>query len=185
MHRAPLYLFAWMTVLLCSAASAQAPAPTAAPKASAVGQCLPAQAAFLVATLRGAVNTNLNWHSDELQCDGSIRPDGTGLRISVAGPLPAAADGTPRRLRFVFGIDTAANGPALPTNLTVIIEGEGLLFATRGDARCTTDRLQRDAGGINGRLEVRGFCTGPALTLDGNQRLLVSTFDFSARLSQE
>lgn len=185
MHRAPLNLFALLTVLLCSAATAQAPVATAAPKVSVVGQCLPAQGAFLRATLRGAVNADLNWHSDEVQCDGSMRPDGTGLRISVAGPLTNATGGTPRKLRFVFGIDSAAKGLALPTNLTVIIEGEGLLFATRGDARCTTDRLQRNTDGISGRLDARGFCTGPALTLDGNQRLLVSTFDFSARLSQE
>ena len=47
-------------------------------------------------------------------------------------------------MRMVFGIDGAKEGRPgreLPTNLTVIFEGEKLLFATQGDSNCTVDRL--------------------------------------------
>lgn len=174
-----------LALLACPCGTAQIPAAAAPPKASAVGDCLPGGVAVLRATLRGALIADLNWHSDVLQCDGSARPEGKGLRISIAGPLSGPPGSPPRRLRFVFGIDTTAGASGLPTNLTVIVEGEGLLFATRGDARCTTDTLQRDAQQTTGRLDARGFCTSPAVSVDGTQRLLLSSFDFSARLSQE
>ena len=82
------------------------------------------------------MNLDVNWHNAELQCEGGPRPDGSGLRVAFAGP--AHADG--RRLRLVFGVDAVHEGRAghaLPTNLTVIFEGEDRLFATRGDDHCT------------------------------------------------
>ena len=180
-----LALFAAPLILLpCLRASAEVPV-AAAPRATAIGACLPDHQAFLRATVRGALTADLDWRSDELQCDGSTRPEGNGLRISIAGPLAGPAGSATRRLRFVFGIDTSRGNRDLPTNLTVIVEGEGLLFATRGDVRCTIDQLHSDAGNTVGRLDARGFCTGPALNVDGSQRLLLSSFDFSARLSQE
>ncbi len=163
--------------------------PASAQEANA---CLPGSGAFLRATLRGALNADIDWHEAQVSCEGSARPDGRGLRITLAGPLPAAPGLAPRRLRFVFGIDTPGPGgsdQALPTNLTVILEGEQQLFATRGDDKCTTDRLQRSElpAGASGaaQVEARGFCTSPASSLDGSARLLVSTFDFSASLSTE
>src|SRR5688572_14804807 len=94
--------------------------------------CLPAGNGYLRAKIRGAMNLDVNWKDAELECDGGARPDGNGIRLSFAGPLQA--DG--RRLRMVFGVTNAAEGDAgtaLPTNLTVIFEGEKRLFATRGD----------------------------------------------------
>jgi len=168
------------------------PAEPATPAAPATNACLPGSGAFLRATLRGALNADIDWRDAQLSCEGSARPDGRGLRITLAGPLPAATGVAPRRLRFVFGIDTPDPGgahQALPTNLTVILEGEQQLFATRGDDKCTTDRLHRSdpAPGATGAAQIaaRGFCTRPASTLDGAARLLVSTFDFAASLSTE
>lgn len=174
-----------LTLLLAMGARAGEPSLPSAPRSHAPGQCLPAGAAFFKASLRGALSADLDWPADQLHCDGGERPEGKGLRISIAGPLAAVAGAAPRRLRFVFGIDTAAGRSGLPTNLTLLVEGEGLVFATRGDVRCTTDSLQRDSLDTPGRVDVRGFCTSPATSLDGSQRVLLSRFDFSARLSQE
>ncbi len=175
-----------------------APGPALPPARAAAapsGPCLPGAAAFLRASLRGAVNAELDWTDAQLTCEGSSRPDGQGhgLRVTIAGPLPAQDPAAaPPRLRFVFGIDTsgdAAPARARPTNLTVIFEGQQQLFATRGDGHCTTDRLLRSAveGGVPGgeRIEARGFCTAPASTLDGGTRLLVTTFDFAAGVKPE
>ena len=168
------------------------PAEPATPAGQAANACLPGSGAFLRATLRSALNADIDWRDTQISCEGSDRPDGRGLRITVAGPLPAVLGLGPRRLRFVFGIDTPGPGgteQALPTNLTVILEGEQQLFATRGDDKCTTDRLRRSdpppGAASPTHVEARGFCTRPASTLDGSARLLISTFDFAASLSTE
>lgn len=170
-------------------AAAAPPASAAAPAAP----CLPGGEAYLRARLRGAVVADLNWTDAQISCESSARPDGHGLRVTIAGPLPPSeADGAPRRLRFVFGIDTSAgeaSDRARPTNVTAILEGAQQVYATRGDGHCTTDRLTRTAlepaPAAGERVEARGFCTGPAANLDGSQRLLVTTFDFAAGLKPQ
>jgi hypothetical protein len=104
--------------------------------------------------------------------------------VSFAGPRHA--DG--RRLRLVFGVGSVhegRTGRALPTNLTVIFEGEERLFATRGEDHCTVDELRQERLGALGgplrswRIVARGFCTSPASTLNSDARILVSRFDFA------
>ena len=71
---------------------------------------------------------------------------------------------------MVFGVSAVAEGnagSALPTNLTVIFEGEKRLFATRGEDRCTVDKLDQERVGVLGgptrsyRVIARGFCIKP------------------------
>jgi hypothetical protein len=150
--------------------------------------CLPAGNGFLRARIRGAMNLDVDWRNAELECDGSARPDGNGIRLSFAGPLHS--DG--RRLRMVFGVSRAAEGEggsALPTNLTVIFEGEKRLFATRGDDKCTVDKLQQERVGALGgdvrsyRVIASGFCIEPANALNAQERIVVSSFDFAGRVT--
>lgn len=192
-------LAAWVTLLgpLAVACSAADPAASATPASQAASHCLPDASGFLRAQLRGAINADLDWHDADIRCEGGPRPDGEGLRVSIAGPLPASAgENAGRTLRFVFGIDTAAvvtEGSALATNLTAILEGspgsaDAALYATRGDDKCTVDRLQRRSTTPDARdyrVDVRGFCLGPASSLDGETRLHVTTFDFAGRVSLE
>lgn len=128
-----------------------------------------------------------------MECDGGQRPDGQGLRLTFAGALPAAGGTAPRRLRFIFGVDLkdAAAGVAqvLPTNLTLILEGEKQVFATQGDARCAVETLERTpllAGrGRQQRVHARGYCTSPATDLAGTDSLLVPTFEFTGLITLE
>jgi hypothetical protein len=152
--------------------------------------CLADGSAYLRARVRGEYELDVAWRGDELSCEGGPRPDGGGLRVTLAGPQQK--DG--RRLRFVFGlagVREGRDGEALPTNLTLIFEGEQRLFATRGDGRCTTDRLrQQRIGELGGpvrswKIEASGFCTGPAQTLDGSARVVVTRFDYAARIRME
>jgi hypothetical protein len=158
----------------------------AAPGAGAATEraCALGGEAFLRARLRGALDADLDWREPSLLCDGGPRPDGAGLRVALAGALP---DGSGRRVRLVFGIGAGASvaDAALPTNVTVILEGEGRLFATLGDDRCTTERLVRTPApdGRGERIEVRGFCTAPATAVGGDARLHVQTFDFTAAIA--
>jgi hypothetical protein len=177
-----------MYLLAVSAAwSADAPAGAAQASTASTGVthgCLAAGNGYLRARIRGALDLDLAWRNAELECEGGPRPDGSGLRIIFAGPRHA--DG--RRTRLVFGVQAVREGRAgheLPTNLTVIFEGEERLFATRGDDRCTVDTLSQERVGALGgavrtyRVVARGFCVDPASTLDNSARIMVSRFDFA------
>jgi hypothetical protein len=92
---------------------------------------------------------------------------------------------------MVFGVGQAKEGRPgreLPTNLTVIFEGEERLFATRGDSRCTVDKLDQERLGALGgprrsyRIIASGFCTSPASTLSGDGRILMTRFDFAGNV---
>ena len=160
------------------------PAPPASAAHASTAGCLPTGNGYLRARIRGALNLDINWHNADIECDGGLRPDGSGLRVSFAGP----PHGDGRRLRLVFGVRAVSEGRAgreLPTNLTVILEGEQRVFATRGDDRCTVDELRQERLGALGgparswRIVARGFCTEPASTLSSDARILVTRFDFA------
>jgi len=172
------------TALPGAALADVSPAPPVPAAAGGATGCLPTGNGYLRARIRGAMNLDLDWHNAEIECDGGPRPDGSGLRVSFAGPRHA--DG--RRLRLVFGVGAVhegRTGRALPTNLTVIFEGEERLFATRGEDHCTVDELRQERLGALGgplrswRIVARGFCTSPASTLNSDARILVSRFDFA------
>ena len=183
------FLFAvWCAVALLVAQTAAPadPKPQPKPKIS----CLPGGNGYLRARIRGGMNLDIDWHNNEIECDGGPRPDGSGLRVSFAGPVHS--DG--RRLRMVFGVAEAKEGSPgreLPTNLTVIFEGEERLFATRGDDRCTVDKLEQERLGALGgprrsyRIIATGFCISPASSLRGDDRILVTRFDFAGNATFE
>jgi hypothetical protein len=146
--------------------------------------CLRSGNGYLRVKIRGAVTLDVDLHNSELQCDGGARPNGSGIRISFAGPL--RSDG--RRLRMVFGlagVKEGSPGRALPTNLTLILEGEQRLFATRGDDKCTADEVSQERlGALDGpartyRVVAHGFCIAPVNTLNSAERILISSFDFA------
>lgn len=170
-------------VLIGSPRSSKAQAPST-PIAS--GSCL--DGGYLLARVRGALTLDLSWRGAEMECDGGLRPDGRGVRVAIAGPERT----TGRRLRFVFGISNTREGESgrgLPANVTLIFEGEQRLFATRGDDKCTVDELRQERIGALGgpsrtwRIVARGFCTSPAASTTREERILVSRFDFSGRVT--
>ena len=161
-----------------------APAGAAGTGASSAHGCLPTGNGYLRARIRGALNLDIDWSNAELECDGGPRPDGSGVRVSFAGPH----HGDGRRTRLVFGVGAVHEGVTgrdLPTNLTVIFEGEERLFATRGADHCTVDELRQERVGALGgpkrtwRIIARGYCIAPASTLASDARILVSRFDFA------
>lgn len=179
--------------LVCAAALAAgcdtvvASQPAGGPAAAASPGCLASGDGYLRARLRGALELDVNWDDPRMDCDGGVRPDGRGLRVTVAGPSSSSG----RRLRFVFGIADVAEGAAAtarPTNLTVLFEGEQRVYATRGDDKCTIDTLRQERIGALGgrerswRVVASGFCTGPAAAVDGSGRILVTRFDFATRV---
>ncbi len=171
-----------------SACSPPRPVPGAAPTAGAT--CLPGERGFLRLSLRGAIDRDLNWNGPALQCEGGARPSGNGLRVSFAGP----ADDTRLKLRIVFGIAAHPGVSAsaqLPTNITVIVEGQSQIYTTQGDGKCQVESLVQQALATPDpasrrltrrhayRIAARGYCVDPATTLDGSGRLYINRFDFA------
>lgn len=173
-----------------NAGQAQMHAPQSAPNAglptvSLSGPCLRSGKAYLRASIRGAIRLDVDLRGAELTCEGGPRFNGGGILMSFEGSVGPQK----RRVRMVFGINGAKEGrpgKELPTNLTVIFEGEKLLFATQGDGNCTVDRLTQthitDRHSTRAyRIVAHGFCIAPANDLTGHARILVTTFDFAGR----
>jgi hypothetical protein len=180
--------------LIAAACAADTTPTTAAPapatQAAAVTGCGIGGGGYLRARARGAVELDLDWKDSQLECAGGPRPDGKGVRVSFAGP--PRGDG--RRIRLVFGIGgigAGAPGKALPTNVTILFEGEKRIFSTQGDDKCTVDSMtQERVGELGGetrhfRVVARGFCVGPATSLSQGERLLLTSFDFAGRIDFE
>jgi hypothetical protein len=177
-----------ITVALVSSAACS-PRQAVGLVAPAAVSCLPGERGYLRARVRGAIDADIDWRGAQLFCEGGARPDGSGLRVSFAGPPDAQG----RRLRFVFGIAAFPGSEASrdrPTNVTVIVEGRGQLYATQGEDRCSVEALSQqrlaelDAGGTSSgvhvyRIAARGSCIDPAATLQGDSHLYISRFDFA------
>jgi hypothetical protein len=175
------------------AATIAPPATIAAPitlaPALAAAACLPSHDAYLRLRMRGDSNMDIDWHDADMQCDGGPRPGQQGLRLTFAGPARSGA----HQLRFVFGIAAAPGARSahnVPTNVTVIFEGERKLYSTAGDGKCTIDEFSEQPlpGQANShlrRLSARGFCIAPATALAGKAGLLLSRFDFAGPILDE
>ena len=144
--------------------------------------CLPDGSGYLSARVRGDLNLDIDWRGKGLACTGMPRPDGRGMRLRFAAKLP---DGS--ALAFVFAPPVLAEGAtarAVPVNVTVLTEGGGRIYATRGGQRCTLDEVRQqrlpDTADTDRAWAVtaRGFCTGPARALVGDGDLLLTRFDF-------
>jgi len=192
LHRASVAAcIAALGVAFSHTACATSPTRPATDPATTTG-CFASGAGYLRARLRGTVELDLDWKNAQMECEGGPRPPGkenksNGIRVSIGGPLR----GEGRRIRLVFGIggvEEGKDGKTLPTNVTILFEGEQRLFATLGDDKCTVDSLtQQRVENLQPshavyRVEAHGFCLGPATSLTQDARVLVTSFDFAGRV---
>jgi hypothetical protein len=189
--RAGVLILALTFAQVCGATPPAEKAPAATTPAAQPG-CFAVGGGYLRARLRGAVDLDLNWKNADMQCEGGPRPPGAdnksnGIRVSIGGP--PRGDG--HRLRLVFGIagiSEGGGGQALPTNLTILFEGEQRIFATQGDDKCMVDSLTQERVEVLGpgravyRVVARGFCLGPATSLSRQERVVATSFDFAGRV---
>jgi len=178
-----------LALILTQSCNATPPEKSATPVETG---CFSVGGGYLRARLRGALDLDLNWKNEDMQCEGGPRPPGkdnrsNGIRVSIGGPL--RGDG--HRVRLVFGIagvGEGRGGEALRTNLTILFEGEQRIFATQGDDKCTVDSLTQERVEVLGpgravyRVVARGFCLGPATSLSRDERVIMTSFDFAGRV---
>ncbi|MFI4868954.1 MAG: hypothetical protein ACHQDD_06340 [Steroidobacterales bacterium] len=178
-----------MSALPPAAMTPGAIAPPSVAPPIAASNCLPSHDGYLRLRMRGDRNLDIDWHDADMQCDGGPRPGQQGIRLTFAGPRLRGG----HRLRFVFGIAAAAGVHAarnVPTNVTVIFEGEQKLYSTAGDDKCTMDQFSEQPLSAPGhahlqRISARGFCTAPAMAVAGKTGLLLSRFDFAGAVVDE
>jgi hypothetical protein len=183
----PAITICWLTLgLTCKVhAQQQGEGDDNATPAAAAKACLPDGGGFLNARLAGAVQAELVWGNEGMECTGAVRPDG-GIRIRFSNQ-----DGDGGRLVLLFGVAGLREGQsarALPVNVTVIREGLGEFYSTQGDDKCTLDEVRQEPlVGIphrsrSYRIIARGFCTHPARAVRGEGVILLSRFDYVGRV---
>jgi hypothetical protein len=143
--------------------------------------CVPAEEGALRARLQGEIDVEIEWGAEATHCRGGVRPQGDGVRLLYKGTTDATGP-----LLIVFGLAPLKPGESarnVPANLTLVREGTGQFYATRGQDKCAFDEVRQtpiDAMPNLFRLEGRGYCTQPARALAGDGAVLVSRFDVVA-----
>ena len=177
--RAPL---AALLIALSATACGHAEEKTATQSATAgSASCIPAEEGALRARLQGAIDADIEWGPEATHCRGGVRPQGDGVRLIFKGTTDATGP-----LLIVVGLAPLRAGESarnVPANLTLVREGTGQFYATRGQDKCAFDEVRQtpvEASPNLYRLEGRGYCTQPARALAGEGAVLVSRFDVVA-----
>lgn len=177
----------WLVcVALTAACKVYAQAPSDTPGTYTTARCLPDGSGYFRARLSGMLETELDWGNEEMQCTGAVRPTDQGIRMQFIGRT-----GNGEQLAIVIGIARFREGKsakAVPVNVTVIREGSGEFYGTRGDDKCMLDEVtQHSLVGIPARkrlyrIVARGFCIEPARAVRGPGSILISRFDYAGRV---
>ena len=145
---------------------------------------------FLRATLHGSLAIGIDWQGRGLACEGMPRPGDDGIRLRFGGHLSDA--GKTRRVAVILGIEGLLRGETgheLPTNVTLIEEGEGRFFGTRDTNDCWTDVTRQapvqDAAGGRYALDGTVYCVSPLAELNGASAISFTEMTFSGIVDWE
>ena len=132
---------------------------------------------YLETSLYGAVEGDIDWTDDALDCEGMRRPDNAGARLRFAGPVGDL------QLAIIVAIPSllpGESGPELPSNVTIIEEGGGRFFSTAGNEICWTDIVEQQplADSVH---EAKGtlYCISPIPEVNGEASVSVDELNFS------
>jgi hypothetical protein len=151
------------------------------------GGCLAEGGGYFRARISGALAVDVQWQDPNFTCSGALRPDGRGVRMRFTGSNKGQTE-----LVVVLGISQLKEGQskahAIPVNVTVIKQGSGEFYGTRGEDKCMLDEIrQTPLTGMASsqrayQVVARGFCTEPARAIRGPGAILISRFDFAGRI---
>ncbi len=139
----------------------------------------------LKAELFGGLEADLDWQPDQLECQGMPRPNAAGARLRFSGTATGGSKST--QLAFIFGIPGLERGkPAreLPTNVTVIDEGQGRFFSTQDTDSCWSDINSQAETATASKYVISGilYCVAPLAELNGNGNVRLSEVHFTGLL---
>jgi len=167
---------AWLGLCLAACDDAAPPAAAEVPVCGTEGR--------LHAEIYGSFRASIDWDAHSLECAGMPRPEGAGARLRFAG---TTADG--RSLAFILGLPDLMEGESgseLPTNVTVIEEGAGRFFGSRGANTCWSDievhELLPSTESAVYRIAGILYCVAPLADINGNSSISLTELQFSGRL---
>jgi len=169
-------------VAACGGAQEPVPAPFLPTPAAKAGGC--GDSGYLRTTLYGSFEGEIDWSSDELDCEGMPRPEGAGARLRLAG---TAANGM-QSLAFIIAMPALQRGTTaaeLASNVTVIEEGSGRFFSTSGLESCWTDvDVQANIEDASDRYSITGtlYCIAPLPEVNGDSSVLLRELQFNGLL---
>lgn len=139
---------------------------------------------YVAGEIYGAIRTTLDWDSDEVECTGMPRPEGSGARLRFSGP---AGEGD-RQLAIIIAMpefSRDATGTEFSANVTLIEEGNGRFFSTPDldnclseiatvEARAESSDQDRVTGGL--------YCVAPLPEVNGESSVSIPELQFSGLL---
>ncbi len=138
----------------------------------------------LSAEIYGAIRASLDWHRNDVECEGMPRPDGSGVRLRFGGE--AGAGEWPIAVIIAmpdFTRDTTKT--EFSANVTLIQEGSGRFFSTSDLDNCLCEiaavRPLDDSGkrvGVSGAL----YCVSPLPEVNGGSSISVPELLFTGLL---
>lgn len=139
--------------------------------------------------LAGGIRATLDWQAHEMVCEGMPRPEETGARLRLSGPL--GNNSGPKTLTIILGLPHLAagvTGAELPTNVTLVEEGSGRFFGTPDTNSCWTDvTSHRAIEGSSSDYMIGGqlYCASPLPELNGSTSVTFTELSFTGRLNWE
>ena len=134
---------------------------------------------YLETSLYGAIEADIDWYEDTLDCEGMRRPDNAGARLRFAGLVGE------KRLAIIIAIPSLVPNEReveMPSNVTIIEEGSGRFFSTAGNEICWTDIVDEEPvdDGSNVHLVTGNlYCISPIFEVNGASSVSVDELDFS------
>jgi hypothetical protein len=135
--------------------------------------------------LYGGIEAVIDWQPDQLECQGMPRPSAAGARLRFSGKATHGDEST--QVAFIFGITGLERGkPAreMPTNVTVIDEGQGRFFSTQDIDSCWCDIDRQEETATASKYVISGivYCVAPLAELNGNADIRLSEVHFTGLL---
>lgn len=132
----------------------------------------------------GALRGEFDLRGGELSCEGMPRPEGMGARLRFAGD-PGEGVGSLVVIVALPGLVRGETLAELPSNVTLIEEGEGRFFSTPDLDHCWTDVLrQAPADDRADVYEIDGavYCIGPLGEVNGSSSISIERLEFRGLL---
>ncbi|MGI9202522.1 MAG: hypothetical protein ACR2Q3_00845 [Woeseiaceae bacterium] len=137
--------------------------------------------------LVGGIRASLDWQAHEMVCEGMPRPDDSGARIRLSGPL--GSDSDVKTLTIILGLphlSAGVTGAELPTNVTLVEEGAGRFFGTPDTNSCWTDVTSHElVEGSSNEYVIGGqlYCASPLPELNGSASVTFTELSFTGSLN--
>jgi hypothetical protein len=139
---------------------------------------------YLSTELYGAIEAQLDWGKNDLDCKGMPRPEGNGARLRFAG----LAGDAQQPLAFIIGIpdlDRGTQSAEFNINVTLIQEGIARFFSTPDLNNCLADISSVEALDESGdRFSITGtlYCVSPIPEVNGSSSVSIPELRFSGLL---